>query len=126
MDEVCSRAVRKAFVDLYNKQLLYRGNRLVNWCPRCSTALADIEVEHNDNKGHLWHIRYPIVDRRKKTRAAAKKKRLLTPVYFTVPYRVVLHMVAGYRGRGTTPPIFTRIASRSLSQARVLDVVIRA
>ena len=73
MDEVCSRAVRKAFVELYNKKLLYRGKRLVNWCPRCSTALADVEVEHNDVKGALWHIRYPIVDRRKKTRSAKAK-----------------------------------------------------
>jgi valyl-tRNA synthetase len=62
MDEVCSKAVRKAFVDLYKKKLLYRGKRLVNWCPRCGTALADIEVEHKDSKGSLWHIKYPSQD----------------------------------------------------------------
>ncbi|MFN0117277.1 MAG: valine--tRNA ligase [Elusimicrobiota bacterium] len=60
MDDVCSKAVRHAFVALYHRKLLYRGKRLVNWCPRCSTALADIEVEHQDKKGHLWHIRYPL------------------------------------------------------------------
>lgn len=73
MDEQCSRAVRHAFVDLYNKKLLYRGKRLVNWCPRCMTALADIEVEHKQSKGSLWHIRYPLVDRRKEKRSGAKK-----------------------------------------------------
>jgi valyl-tRNA synthetase len=60
MDEACSKAVRKAFVELFNKGLIYRGNRMVNWCPRCLTALSDIEVEHEDRKGKLWHIRYPI------------------------------------------------------------------
>ncbi len=89
MDEVCSRAVRKAFVDLFNKKLLYRGNRLVNWCPRCSTALADIEVEHMDTKGHLWHIRYPLVDRRKKDRQPAKKAKAPAPTPFDQGYIVV-------------------------------------
>ncbi len=60
MDEVCSRAVREAFVRLYGKGLIYRGPRMVNWCPRCQTALADIEVEHEDRAGKLWHIRYPL------------------------------------------------------------------
>jgi len=73
MDEVCSRAVRHAFVELYNRKLLYRGKRLVNWCPRCQTALADIEVEHEDVKGNLWHIRYPLQERRKKPRTSKKK-----------------------------------------------------
>jgi valyl-tRNA synthetase len=75
MDEVCSKAVRQAFVDLYNKKLLYRGKRLVNWCPRCHTALADIEVDHKESNGHLWHIRYPLADRRQKERPQAKKKK---------------------------------------------------
>ncbi len=75
MDEQCSRAVRHAFVELYNKKLLYRGKRLVNWCPRCQTALADIEVEHNDVKGSLWHIRYDIIDRRKVKRPVTKRTR---------------------------------------------------
>ena len=60
MDEGLSRAVMTAFVELYKAGLIYRGKRMVNWCPRCSTALADIEVEHESRKGHLWHIRYPL------------------------------------------------------------------
>ena len=60
MDEGLSRAVRTVFVKLYEDGLIYRDNRLINWCPRCHTALSDIEVEHEDKKGHLWHIRYPI------------------------------------------------------------------
>jgi valyl-tRNA synthetase len=80
MDEQCSRAVRFAFVDLYNKKLLYRGKRLVNWCPRCMTALSDIEVEHKQSKGSLWHIRYPIVERRKAVRAGVKKGKA-SPIY---------------------------------------------
>jgi len=62
MDEVCSRAVREAFVRLFNKGLIYRGKRLVNWCPRCMTAISDIEVEHNEEIGKLWHIKYPFSD----------------------------------------------------------------
>jgi len=61
MDEGLSKAVRTVFVKLYNDGLIYRDNRLINWCPRCHTALSDIEVEHEDKKGHLWHIRYPVV-----------------------------------------------------------------
>ena len=60
MDEGLSKAVRTVFVNLYKEGLIYRANRLINWCPRCHTALSDIEVEHEDKKGHLWHIRYPI------------------------------------------------------------------
>ncbi len=62
MDEVCSRAVREAFVRLFNKGLIYRGKRLVNWCPRCMTAISDIEVEHNEEIGKLWHIKYHFSD----------------------------------------------------------------
>lgn len=62
MDEGCSRAVREVFVDLYEKGLIYQGDYIINWCPRCSTALSDIEVEHEDTNGKLWHIRYPLVD----------------------------------------------------------------
>lgn len=62
MDEGCSKAVREVFVDLYNKGLIYRGNYIVNWCPHCHTTISDIEVEHNDREGHLWHIKYPIKD----------------------------------------------------------------
>jgi valyl-tRNA synthetase len=60
MDEGLSKAVRTVFVKLYEDGLIYRANRLINWCPRCHTALSDIEVEHEDKKGHLWHIRYPV------------------------------------------------------------------
>ncbi len=62
MDEGCSRAVRKAFVTLYNEGLIYRGKYLINWCPRCLTALSDIEVEHAEKDGMLYHIRYPLAD----------------------------------------------------------------
>ncbi len=60
MDEGLSTAVREVFVRLYEEGLIYRDNRLINWCPRCHTALSDIEVEHEENAGHLWHIRYPV------------------------------------------------------------------
>lgn len=60
MDDGLSKAVRTVFVKLYNDGLIYRDNRLINWCPRCHTALSDIEVEHEEKKGHLWHIRYPV------------------------------------------------------------------
>ena len=60
MDEGLSTAVRMVFVRLYEEGLVYRDNRLINWCPRCHTALSDIEVEHEEKKGHLWHIRYPV------------------------------------------------------------------
>ncbi|MBI2338953.1 MAG: valine--tRNA ligase [Deltaproteobacteria bacterium] len=58
MDEGLSAAVRKVFVQLYNEGFIYRGLRLINWCPRCHTALSDLEVEHEEQKGHLWHVRY--------------------------------------------------------------------
>ncbi|MFQ6096384.1 MAG: valine--tRNA ligase [Armatimonadota bacterium] len=59
LDEGCSRAVREAFVTLYEAGLIYRGKRMVDWCPRCHTGISDIEVEHVETNGHLWHIRYP-------------------------------------------------------------------
>jgi len=62
MDEGLSRAVREVFVRLYEEGLIYRDNRLINWCPRCHTALSDIEVEHEEKAGNLWHLRYPVVD----------------------------------------------------------------
>jgi valyl-tRNA synthetase len=58
MDEGCSKAVREVFVSLYEKGLIYQGNRITNWCPRCNTALSDIEVEHEEKPGHLYHVRY--------------------------------------------------------------------
>ena len=60
MDEGCSRAVREVFVDMYNKGLIYQGDYIINWCPKCHTAISDIEVEHEDTEGKLWYIRYPI------------------------------------------------------------------
>ena len=62
MDEGLSRAVREVFVRLWEEGLIYRGDYIINWCPRCHTALADIEVEHEPTPGHLWYIRYPLVD----------------------------------------------------------------
>lgn len=62
MDEGCSRAVRTVFVQLFEKGLIYQGNYIVHWCPNCQTTLSDLEVEHVDSDGHLWHIRYPFVD----------------------------------------------------------------
>ena len=62
MDEGLSRAVREVFVSLYEKGLIYRGNRIINWCPRCGTALSDIEVEHVDVTAKLYQVRYPFVD----------------------------------------------------------------
>jgi valyl-tRNA synthetase len=66
MDEVATRAVRNAFVRLYDKGLIYQGERIINWCPRCATALSDLEVEHKDLTGHLWYVRYPLVENREK------------------------------------------------------------
>jgi valyl-tRNA synthetase len=60
LDPGLSRAVREVFVRLYEKGLIYRGEYMVNWCPRCHTALSDLEVAHTDVSGHLWHIRYPV------------------------------------------------------------------
>ncbi|MBE6925463.1 MAG: valine--tRNA ligase, partial [Ruminococcaceae bacterium] len=62
MDEGCSAAVREVFVSLYEKNLIYKGSRIINWCPHCVTALSDAEVEYVDKPGHLWHIRYPMAD----------------------------------------------------------------
>ena len=60
-DEGCSKAVAKVFCQLYNEGLVYKGNYIVNWCPRCGTALANDEVEHEPNHGHFWYVRYPVV-----------------------------------------------------------------
>ncbi len=62
MDEGCSRAVREVFVNLYNKGLIYQGSRIINWCPHCITALSDAEVEHAEQAGHFWHIKYQVKD----------------------------------------------------------------
>ena len=60
MDEGCSKAVRETFCELYEKGLIYKGSRIINWCPHCVTALSDAEVEYQDKPGSFWHIRYPI------------------------------------------------------------------
>ena len=60
MDEGCSKAVKEVFVGLYNKGLIYQGSRIINWCPHCITALSDAEVEHAEQAGHFWHIKYPV------------------------------------------------------------------
>ncbi|MCD8307667.1 MAG: valine--tRNA ligase [Clostridia bacterium] len=62
MDEKRSKAVREVFVNLYNKGLIYRGNRIINWCPTCQTAISDAEVEYEEEDGHFWHIRYFLED----------------------------------------------------------------
>ena len=62
MDEGCSKAVREAFCEMYEKGLIYKGIRIINWCPHCLTALSDAEVEYADKPGHLWYIRYPLAD----------------------------------------------------------------
>lgn len=66
MDERCSRAVREVFVNYYNKGLIYRGDRIVNWCPECGTAISDAEVEYETEAGKLWHFRYPIAGEKDK------------------------------------------------------------
>ncbi|OZV11051.1 valine--tRNA ligase [Tissierella sp. P1] len=62
LDEGLSKAVEEVFIRLYDKGLIYRGDRIINWCPNCKTAISDAEVEHEDSQGHIWHIRYPIKD----------------------------------------------------------------
>ncbi len=62
MDEGCSRAVKEVFVNLYNKGLIYRGERIINWCPKCLTSISDAEVEYEDQAGHFWHLRYKLSD----------------------------------------------------------------
>jgi valyl-tRNA synthetase len=61
MDEGCSKAVLEVFTKLYNKGLIYKGSRIINWCPVCNTSISDAEVEHEEQAGHFWHINYPIV-----------------------------------------------------------------
>ena len=62
MDEGCNEAVKEVFVNLYNKKLIYRGKRIINWCPVCRTSISDAEVEYEDQAGHFWHLRYPLSD----------------------------------------------------------------
>ena len=62
MDEGCSKAVKEVFIELYEKGLIYRGERMINWCPHCLTSISDAEVEYEDQAGHFWHLRYPFKD----------------------------------------------------------------
>lgn len=62
MDEKCNKSVKEVFVNLYEKGLIYKGDRIINWCPECKTALSDAEVEYEEQTGHLWNIRYPFAD----------------------------------------------------------------
>lgn len=62
MDEGCNKAVKEVFVNLYNKGLIYRGERIINWCPKCLTSISDAEVEYEDQSGHFWHLRYKLSD----------------------------------------------------------------
>ena len=61
MDEGCSKAVQTVFINLYNKGMIYKGSRIINWCPVCKTSISDAEVEYEEQAGHFWHIKYPIV-----------------------------------------------------------------
>ena len=62
MDDTCAKAVRETFVNMYEKGLIYKGHRIINWCPHCTTALSDAEVEYTEKPGHLWHVSYPLSD----------------------------------------------------------------
>ena len=62
MDEGCSKAVKEVFVNLYNKKQIYKGERIINWCPHCLTSISDAEVEYEDQAGKFWHLRYPLTD----------------------------------------------------------------
>ena len=62
LDEGCSQAVKEVFVNLYNKGLIYQGERIINWCPHCMTSISDAEVEYEEQAGHFWHLRYPLSD----------------------------------------------------------------
>lgn len=62
LDEGCSKAVQKVFIDLYNKGLIYHGERIINWCPNCKTSISDIECEYEEQNGAFWHINYPLTD----------------------------------------------------------------
>ena len=62
LDEGCSKAVNEVFVNLYNKGLIYQGERIINWCPHCKTSISDAEVEYEEQAGHFWHLRYPLAD----------------------------------------------------------------
>ncbi len=73
MDEGCSDAVKEVFVRLYDKKLIYRGNRMVNWCPKCNTSISDAEVEYEEKNGHFWHLLYPVKETGEKLELATTR-----------------------------------------------------
>mgnify|MGYP000702420232 CR=1 FL=1 len=76
MDEGCSKAVEEVFINLYNKGYIYKGSRIINWCPKCKTSLSDAEVEHEDQDGNFWHIKYPIAGTTRRTGDTVKDREL--------------------------------------------------
>ncbi len=106
MDEGLSRAVREAFVRLWDEGLLYRAERLVNWCPRCRTALADIEVVHEEVDGHLWHVRYPLIGGGQLVVATTRPETMLGDTGVAVHPEDPRH--AGHIGRRARLPITGR------------------
>ena len=106
MDEGLSRAVREAFVRLWEEGLLYRAERLINWCPRCKTALADIEVVHEEVDGHLWHVRYPLVEGGEVVVATTRPETMLGDTGVAVHPEDARH--AGHIGRRARLPIAGR------------------
>ncbi|HHV62595.1 MAG TPA: valine--tRNA ligase [Firmicutes bacterium] len=107
MDEGCSRAVREVFVRLYEKGLIYQGEYIINWCPRCKTSLSDLEVEHKDERGALYYIRYPFKDGEGAiTVATTRPETMLGDVAIAVnPHD---ERYAGYVGRTVILPIIGR------------------
>ena len=73
LDENMNKAVDEVFIRLYDKGLIYKGDRIINWCPNCATAISDAEVEHEDSHGHIWYVDYPIKDSKKKITIATTR-----------------------------------------------------
>jgi len=106
LDDGLSKAVRKVFVQLFHEKLIYQGNRLINWCPRCRTALSDDEVEHLPTQGHFWHIAYPVSDGSEIIIATTRPETLLgdTAVAVHPTDSRYLHL----RGKTVTLPLLKR------------------
>ena len=90
MDEGCSQAVREVFVSLYEKGLIYQGSRITNWCVNCNTALSDIEVEHEDDAGNLWYVRYPVVGEMETYLTIATTRLYYTATALTMAYSMIM------------------------------------
>ncbi len=108
MDERCSRAVREVFVNYYNKGLIYRGDRIVNWCPKCGTAISDAEVEYETEAGHLWHFRYPVVGEKDKYIIVATTRPETIPGDTAVAVNPTDKRYASLVGKELELPIFGR------------------